>query len=316
MHPAYSVIFFTTASGAGYGLIVWIALAAIFGALPADVPFTVVSFGLALILISAGLLSSMLHLGRPERAWRAFSQWQTSWLSREGIAAIATFIPIGLLGLAWLADGTATLRVVLLADLAIIGAAVTVWCTGMIYASLTTIPAWSRPLTPWAYMALSLATGGVAYVALACLFGADLQFVGMGTILAIAAAWLVKVFYWSDVDERGPEWTAEAATGLGRFGTVRPLEPPHTQPNFVMREMGYKVARKHAAQLRTLTIGALAIVPAVCLLAILFTGPGGLALLLALVAAVSAAVGVFTERWLFFAEAKHVVNVYYEGGAV
>ena len=39
--------------------------------------------------------------------------------------------------------------------------------------------------------------------------------------------------------------TAGAATGLGRFGAVRVLDPPHTQANFVMREMGYTVARKH-----------------------------------------------------------------------
>ncbi|MEO0730208.1 MAG: dimethyl sulfoxide reductase anchor subunit, partial [Pseudomonadota bacterium] len=239
-----------------------------------------------------------------------------SWLSREGVAAVVTFVPIGLLGLAWLADQTSTLRVVILADLAIIGAAITVWCTGMIYASLTTVPAWSRPLVPWAYMVLSAATGGVLYVLLACAFGGDFRFVGVGTVIAIGAAWLVKTYYWSDVDARPARWSAEDATGLGRFGTVRPLEPPHTQPNFVMREMGYKVARKHADHLRSVVILALAVVPALCLLVILMTGPGGLALLLALIATVSAAVGVFTERWLFFAEAKHVVNVYYEGGAV
>ena len=32
---------------------------------------------------------------------------------------------------------------------------------------------------------------------------------------------------------------------------------------------------------------------------------------LALVAVVAAAVGVFFERWLFFAEAQHVVTLYY-----
>ena len=31
--------------------------------------------------------------------------------------------------------------------------------------------------------------------------------------------------------------------------------------------------------------------------------------------ALSAAVGVLIERWLFFAEAEHVVMLYYRGGA-
>ena len=57
--------------------------------------------GLALGLISAGLLSSAGHLGRPERAWRAFSQWRSSWLSREGVASVATFVPAGLFAIGW-----------------------------------------------------------------------------------------------------------------------------------------------------------------------------------------------------------------------
>ena len=54
---------------------------------------------IALVLITAGLLSSTAHLGRPERAWRAFSQWRTSWLSREGVAAVFTYVPAGLFAL-------------------------------------------------------------------------------------------------------------------------------------------------------------------------------------------------------------------------
>ena len=40
-------------------------------------------------------------------------------------------------------------------------ALVTVWCTGMIYASLPTIRAWHQPLVAPVYIALALATGGV-----------------------------------------------------------------------------------------------------------------------------------------------------------
>ena len=35
------------------------------------------ALALALLLITAGLLSSLKHLGRPERAWRALSQWRS-----------------------------------------------------------------------------------------------------------------------------------------------------------------------------------------------------------------------------------------------
>ena len=99
MHPALSIIFFTTASGAGYGLLVLLGLGGAFGWLPAERGFGLVGMGLSLGLITAGLLSSTFHLGHPERAWRALSQWRSSWLSREGVMAIATYAPAGLLGL-------------------------------------------------------------------------------------------------------------------------------------------------------------------------------------------------------------------------
>ena len=44
MHPAYSVIVFTTASGAGYGLLIWLALAACFGLVPLDPLFGFTGF--------------------------------------------------------------------------------------------------------------------------------------------------------------------------------------------------------------------------------------------------------------------------------
>ena len=67
MHPAKSVIFFTTASGAGYGLMIWLALLPSFGLLPADFFFGLVALGTGFALIVSGLLSSTLHLGHPER---------------------------------------------------------------------------------------------------------------------------------------------------------------------------------------------------------------------------------------------------------
>ncbi|MEO1265566.1 MAG: DmsC/YnfH family molybdoenzyme membrane anchor subunit [Pseudomonadota bacterium] len=315
MHPAYSVILFTTASGAGYGLVSWIAYTVLTGEVQNGAALNTVAFGLGLLLIAGGLLSSTAHLGRPERAWRAFSQWQTSWLSREGVVALATFAPILLLAWAVIFRDVSPSLAALAAVLTIIGAGVTVYCTGMIYASLRTIPAWHRPVVAPIYIVLSLMTGGVLYCALMAAFGRDIGSVGWLTLLAIVASLALKAFYWGDIDTAPRKWTAEDATGLGRFGRVTPLEPPHTQPNFVMREMGYKVARKHADKLRWSTTLCLGIIPGGALLLALLTG-GVFAVVLTLAAVISAAIGVLTERWLFFAEAKHIVTVYYEGGAV
>lgn len=310
MHPAYSVIFFTTASGAGYGLLIWLGLLGPLGWVPQTSAFGLVGLGLALLLITGGLLSSTAHLGRPERAWRALSQWRTSWLSREGVAAIATYVPAGLFGIGWVflerTDGFFALMGVLAAALAV----ATLICTGMIYASLPTIRAWHQPFVVPVYIVLALATGAILLNFLLLLFGVATDWAPLLAILAIAAAWILKTASWSRVDNAERSYTIEQATGLGRFGKVRVLEQPHTQPNYVMREMGYQIGRKHAKKLRRIAVILTFLVPGLLSLLMLMTG-AQLGLLLALVAVVSAGIGVLVERWLFFAEAEHVVMLYY-----
>jgi DMSO reductase anchor subunit len=315
MHPAYSVIVFTTASGAGYGLLIWLSLAAALGLAPRSPMLGFIGLGIALALITLGLLSSTLHLGRPERAWRAMSQWKSSWLSREGIASLVTYVPAGALGLGWVFGETVPGQVSVAAWLTIAGALVTLWCTGMIYASLTTIRAWRQPLVAPIYVVLALATGGVLATLLLIAFGLDVRWATGATTLALAAGWVLKRRYWTAIDDAERTHTAEAATGLGALGKVRPLDPPHTQPNFVMREMGYQVARRHAEKLRKLSVALLFLMPIALLLWLLTPLPGFAQVILAVVAAASATAGVITERWLFFAEAEHVVVVYYRGGS-
>ncbi|MGI9387338.1 MAG: dimethyl sulfoxide reductase anchor subunit family protein [Methyloligellaceae bacterium] len=310
MHPAYSVIFFTTASGAGYGLLIWLALFRMLGIIPPERWLGLVGLGLALTLISLGLLSSTAHLGHPERAWRAVTQWRSSWLSREGVVALVTYIPAGLLGIGWVFFELSGVVMGLLALLAIISALVTIWCTGMIYASLRTIRQWHQPLTSPIYVVLALATGGLLYNGLVVVSGHGHLHGAVVASLAIATALALKWLYWRSIDSDQGAYTAESATGLGTLGKVRPLDPPHTSANFVMHEMGYQVGRKHTAILRGLTILLCFVGP----LAALFVDViGGTAVAVAAspAAATSGALGVIIERWLFFAEAEHVVMLYY-----
>jgi DMSO reductase anchor subunit len=314
MHPAYSVIVFTTASGAGYGLLIWLSAGVVLGLLPLTPAMGLAGLGLALALITLGLLSSMLHLGRPERAWRALSQWRSSWLSREGIAALVTYLPAGALGIGWVFGIITAAQMMTAAWLAIFCALLTLYCTGMIYASLETIRAWRQPLVVPIYIVLALATGGLLLCALLAGFGRDLRVAVAVTLSALLAGWILKARYWSAIDRAERTHTAEAATGLGGLGRVRPLDQPHTQPNYVMREMGYQIARRHAVKLRRITVALLFLVPMALLPWLVGSLPDLAQVTLALVAAISAAVGVLIERWLFFAEAEHVVVLYYRGG--
>jgi sulfite dehydrogenase (quinone) subunit SoeC len=88
------------------------------------------------------------------------------------------------------------------------------------------------------------------------------------------------------------------------------LDPPHTQTNYLLSEMGYRIARKHALKLRWYA-GLLGAVGAPLLTVLALLSRGALASLLALLAALFGLTGVLIERWLFFAEATHTVTLYY-----
>jgi DMSO reductase anchor subunit len=313
MHPAYSVIVFTTTSGAGYGLLIGLSAAAALGLVPRDPWLGLFGLGTALVLVTVGLLTSTFHLGRPERAWRGLTQWQTSWLSREGVVAILTYLPAGVMGLGWVFGEIVPGQIVGAAWLSIAGTFVTLWCTGMIYASLPTIRAWHQPLVPPIYLILALGTGALLLCLFLAIFGYEARWTAALSVVALAAGWILKLRYWWSIDREAKTHTAEAATGLGHLGTVRPLDPPHTQPNFVMREMGYQVARRHAEKLRWLAMILLFALPIVASLLLSLNLSPPLRIAIALLSVVSAAIGVLTERWLFFAEAEHVVVLYYRG---
>lgn len=315
MHPSLSVIFFTTASGAGYGLLALLGVLAPFGLLPADPRFGLVALALALAAITAGLLSSTLHLGQKQRAWRAFSQWRSSWLSREGIAAVATYLPAGLFGIGWVFLGNVSKAAGVLAAL---GAVATVYCTSMIYQSLKPVPRWHNRWVVPNYLALALMSGLLWLAPVLQAFGARPELGRLVPVLVpvvIALAAVLKLGYWRFIDSAPATSTAGSATGLGSFGTVRLFEAPHTSENYLLKEMGFSIARKHAAKLRRIAIGLgfglpflLSFVP--------FVAPGWPAIAAAFAAAILGTVGVFVERWLFFAEAQHAVTLYYGQAAV
>jgi len=319
MHPALSVIFFTTCSGAGYGLLFWAALALLRGdARPWPV---LLGVAIALVLATAGLLSSMLHLGKPGRAWRAFSQWRTSWLSREGVLAVLTYVPA--LGVAWLLlpgviaahpvtppPWVRPLEIVAAVALAACALA-TVACTAMIYASLKPIPAWRHRFVVPVYLLFSLLCGGLLMAAVATLANRPAD-VGNGpAMIAIVLAvvlGVLKLRYWRDLDAPLPA-TRGAAVGLPQRD-VTVFERPHTEANYLTREMAFVVARRHARALRWTALLLFAVLPVLLMLPVwLFVhidaGPWFA------LAAASALAGAFVERWLFFAEARHLVTLYY-----
>ncbi len=308
MKPAGCVLLLTTLTGFGYGLIAWLGALAGLGFLPAAPFFVPVSVAIGLGFSSAGLVASTLHLGHPERAWRAFSQWRSSWLSREGVAALATFPPaVAFAGLWWLlgAEAVAT-RVA--GVVAAVLALVTVFCTSMIYASLKPIRQWHNPHTAPDYLIFAAFSGAVLLAALWAIWFGAAKGLAVAALVAALAALGAKLAYWRFIDTQKPLVSLASATGLLSFGAVQPLDRPHFTENYVLREMGYQIARKHAVKLRRIAAVLAFLLPA---LLALVAAQGVLPAVAATGATLSALVGLLVERWLFFAEATHVSTIYY-----
>ena len=307
MKPALSVIFFTVMSGTGYGLWCLLGAALCIGTYPIGGKGILVPLAFGFVLVTAGLLASTAHLGRPERAWRALSQWRSSWLSREGIASLVTYLPM--LALAWLVfSGRSGVGVRIAGALLALGALATLYCTANIYRSLKTIRAWrTRQVLPL-YFAFALLSGGLwlwAWLALSPYAVVGLAFPLALLALAVIAA-VIKTDYWRRIDAQ-PINTAGHATGLEALGQVRAFEGPTTEESYLTREMAFVLARKHSARLRRIALALFAVLPVAGIAIALLTGIAWLAL----PAAVACVAGVFVERWLFFAEARHAVAAYF-----
>ncbi|WP_102110190.1 dimethyl sulfoxide reductase anchor subunit family protein [Oceaniglobus roseus] len=292
MHPAPSLILFTTLSGLGFGLLAFlgVGLPSVTGWIAA------VFFAIGFVLAGGGLAFSAFHLGHPERALKAFTQWRSSWLSREAWAASGT---LGLMALFAAALVLGGLRIAPLGWLGALACLATVGVTSMIYASLRTVPRWHHWSTTAMFLGYALCGGallaGQRWPALVLL-----ALTGLGQFLA-----------WKAGDARfaAAGSTTGTATGLGHLGQVRLFEPPHTGGSYLTREMVFVVARKHATKLRSIALILAFLVPLALLLLPDFHHLG------AALAVLSHTLGVLAARWLFFAEAEHVVGLYYNRSA-
>lgn len=287
MHPAPSIILFSTLSGLGFGMLAFLGLD-----VPAPRGWTAFWFFLiAYVLAVGGLVASTFHLGHPERALKAFTQWRSSWLSREAWLAVVTLVLMGLYAIGLVFFDT---RLRIFGIPGGLAALATVYATSMIYTQMRTVPRWNHWSTPLLFLAYAI-TGGALLTGRVELARALLP------LLLI-----LQVFAWIDQDRRVrvDETDIGTATGLGTRGKVRAFEPPHTGESYLTREMVFRIGRKHAATLKVIAVFLAALLPAFLLFLPFHHAFAALAVL-------SHLTGVLVQRWLFFAEARHVVGTYY-----
>jgi len=294
MRPAPSLIAFSTLSGVGFGALAWAGLEALAGA-----PVQRLIILVATVLAVIGLLSSVTHLGKPLRAWRALTQWRSSWLSREAWAALAS------LGCAALLFLEPTLWPRYVGAILLLTSVYTVVCTAMIYHSLPPVPAWTIPSVPAIFVTLSAYSGAYLILLLDARRGYDWPV--FCALMAIIPA-TQKLRYWSVLDAQKLP-SASAALGLSDESQIEAFEAPHTQRNYLLHEMVFKVGRKHRMRLRRLSVLlAFVIAPVAALMLLIAPNWGAVLTSVGMFAVV---LGLAVERWLFFAEARHMVERYY-----
>lgn len=284
MNPAPSVILFSVLSGMGFGLLSYLGIGVI-------QPIGWAAFfhwGLGYALAIIGLLAATFHLGNPKRAWRAFSQWRTSWLSREAWGALFCLIILAPMALSdWLGLGWSRGFGIIGASLALF----TVLTTAMIYTQIRAVPRWHMPLTPVMFISFALVGGAI--------LSGQLDLARWGSI----ALTTLMIAVWRVGDGQFARAGQSMQTATGLPGQITVFERGHTAGNYLLREMIYVVGRKHADRLRWISLILLGL-PVI----ILSFAPNTLGISLA---AASHLMGALAARWLFFAEAEHVVGLFY-----
>ena len=290
MHPAPSIILFTVLSGFGFGLISILGLLQFLNSISV---FDLIIFSvLGVVFSTIGLMSSFFHLANKKNAIKSLSQWQTSWLSREAIASIFCLsLVLGNIGWGFFQNMYIKEVGLLLFFLSLF----TVFTTAMIYAQLKTVPSWNNILTPAIFIFAALTGGSILLTNYACL-----------VILLVFGTLQILFWYTADQGFEQKETSVGTALGFGANEEIRSFDAAHTNRNYLLNEMVYKVGRKHSIKIRYISFFMAFVFP-ICLI-LIFPDEFKASILVVFFHLV----GIYFSRWLFFAEAKHSVSFYYE----
>ncbi len=308
MNPAFSVIVFTTVAGAAQGLVGGLAFAVLAGVeLGPTLPGRALLVAAAMLVV--GLGASFLHLGRPERAWRAVMMWRTSWLSRE-VIVLPAFIGVVLLW--WLAPYTTLpsyFSTVVLPLAAIALAALLWYCTAMIYSCLRFIQEWAHPLTLVNFVLIGLSSGLLLAAALAASAGVEVmvRIAGPAALAATLLGWLMRTLALRRNTAIRHRSTLQSATGIQAPVLVQ-KSMGMSAGSFNTREFFHSASAAGVKLIRFALFGLGFALPS------LLAGGAiaGQIPWLWWCAVVVQAPGLMADRWFFFAQAKHPQNLYYQ----
>jgi DMSO reductase anchor subunit len=322
MHPAFSVIFLTTLIGVGQGLFLAIYTGEVYGTiklLPEQShAFYTTGSVISLVFLAGGLAASFLHLGHPERAWRAASQWRTSWLSREVIvlpAVMGAVFVYGLVHMLGLRLSIIGIDTPLRNDLSLlVGAGGTALafllylCTGMIYACIKFLKEWATPLTVINYTLLGLGSGFLLASVLAAVMTPELvPFYAGWAMVLVVASFITRGASLIRNARLKPQSNLKTAIGV-RHSRIQQRSQGLMGGSFNTREFFHGAPDWIFRSIKWVFIVLVFIIPGL----MLAISVGQVNVVLLGSAFVIQYLGLIAERWFFFAQANHPQNLYYQ----
>ncbi len=308
MRPQFSIIFFTTLAGMAQGLLFFIALANLHSQATPSAFLTKLALPVAFLLLVLGLVASFFHLGHPERAWRAAMMWRTSWLSREVIALPALMaVTIAVYYYALFGEVPQWLWIALLI------ATLVLWvCTAKIYQCIRFIQEWAHPSTLTNFILLGLTSGWILLEVLIGLWGdTSIQMIDAPlSIIAFVLLFLslnLKLWIWNRNRKLKPKSNLATATGI-KGNNIRQTSMGLMGGSFNTREFFHHQTDRVIANLRKIIMLCTYVIPMI-LMAYAITSPNVFVIFFALIMNY---LGLLAERWMFFAEANHPQNLYYQ----
>jgi DMSO reductase anchor subunit len=308
MRPQFSIVFFTTLAGMAQGLLFSLAILDFPVQIFTQSFLSTFAFPAALILLGLGLIASFFHLGRPERAWRAAMMWRTSWLSRE-VIVLPMLIAVTVLGLLY----SLTNEVPSWLWIAIVIATILLWiCTAKIYQCIRFIQEWSHPSTLMNFTLLGITSGWMLLGVLVGLSDGAKEFPlnsvmsGISFIL-LFVAFNLKLWIWRRNRSLRPKSNLASATGI-KGSNIRQTSMGLMGGSFNTREFFHHQTAHAISNIRKIVLLCAYIFPMI-LVAYSISSPSNLIFILALIIHF---IGLLAERWMFFAEANHPQNLYYQ----
>jgi DMSO reductase anchor subunit len=299
MRPQFSIIFFTTLVGMAQGLLFFLALLNIEEPFLSTPFLSMLALPVSFIILTLSLVASFFHLGRPERAWRAAMMWRTSWLSREVIALPAVMALTGMVP-AWV------WAALLISNLAL-------WiCTAKIYQCIQFIQEWSHPSTLSNFILLGLTSGGLLLELLLIIWNGSSVPLGMSLIsgtnfILLFIALNLKLWIWRRNQKLKPKSNLASATGI-KGNNIRQTSMGFMGGSFNTREFFHHQTDRVISNIRKIVL-LMAYIGPMILLAFSMSSPNIAQIAIALLMHY---VGLLAERWMFFAEANHPQNLYYQ----